>query len=126
MVTPNPPRPTRIGVEVVAGVGLHADAVARVHADGVGRHVFDRLFRTALGLGAADVVLGEQPSGVVVVEVLTAAAGVGSRVKVGRKLEYEQWHDFLGHKEMVAALLDRLRHRCHTIRIEGPSLRSPH
>ncbi|MDH5646674.1 MAG: IS21-like element helper ATPase IstB [Candidatus Heimdallarchaeota archaeon] len=41
-------------------------------------------------------------------------------------LEYEQWHDFLGHKEMVAALLDRLRHRCHTIRIEGPSLRSPH
>lgn len=39
-------------------------------------------------------------------------------------LEYEQWHDFLGHKEMVAALLDRLRHRCHTIRIEGPSLRT--
>jgi DNA replication protein DnaC len=40
-------------------------------------------------------------------------------------LDYEQWHDFLGRKDMVAALLDRLRHRCHTIRINGPSLRTP-
>jgi len=40
-------------------------------------------------------------------------------------LDYEQWFDFLGNKDMVAALLDRLRHRCHTIRIDGPSLRSP-
>lgn len=40
-------------------------------------------------------------------------------------LEYEAWTDFLGNKEMVKALLDRLRHRCHTIRIDGPSLRSP-
>lgn len=40
-------------------------------------------------------------------------------------LEYEDWYGFLGQKEMVGALLDRLRHRCHTIRIEGPSLRHP-
>jgi DNA replication protein DnaC len=40
-------------------------------------------------------------------------------------LEYDQWYDFLGQKEMVAALLDRLRHHCHTIRIDGPSLRAP-
>ena len=40
-------------------------------------------------------------------------------------LEYEAWHDFLGNKEMVKALQDRLRHRCHTIRIDGPSLREP-
>jgi DNA replication protein DnaC len=39
-------------------------------------------------------------------------------------LDYEDWYDFLGNKEMVSALLDRLRHRCHTIRIDGPSLRS--
>lgn len=32
---------------------------------------------------------------------------------------------FLGQKEMVGALLDRLRHRCHTIRVEGQSLRDP-
>jgi len=40
-------------------------------------------------------------------------------------LDYEDWYDFLGNKPMVAALLDRLRHRCHTIRIDGPSLRDP-
>lgn len=40
-------------------------------------------------------------------------------------LDYEQWYDFLGNKEMVAALLDRLRHHCHTIHITGKSLRDP-
>ena len=40
-------------------------------------------------------------------------------------LAYEEWYDFLGQKQMVAALLDRLRHRCHTIHIEGPTLRTP-
>jgi len=40
-------------------------------------------------------------------------------------LDYEEWYAFLGQKAMVAALLDRLRHRCTTIRIEGTSLRTP-
>jgi len=40
-------------------------------------------------------------------------------------LDYEAWYDFLGQKAMVGALLDRLRHHCHTIRIDGPSLRTP-
>lgn len=40
-------------------------------------------------------------------------------------LEYDDWYDFLGQKEMVGALLDRLRHRCTTLTIEGPSLRTP-
>ena len=40
-------------------------------------------------------------------------------------LEYDEWYAFLGQKEMVGALLDRLRHHCHTIRIDGPSLRTP-
>lgn len=40
-------------------------------------------------------------------------------------LEYDDWYGFLGQKEMVGALLDRLRHRCHTIRIDGGSLREP-
>jgi DNA replication protein DnaC len=29
-------------------------------------------------------------------------------------LEYDDWAEFLGRKAMVNALLDRLRHRCHT------------
>ena len=44
---------------------------------------------------------------------------------ISTNLEYEEWFAFLGQKQMVAALLDRLRHRCHTIRIDGPSLRTP-
>lgn len=44
---------------------------------------------------------------------------------ISTNLDYEEWYAFLGQKAMVAALLDRLRHRCHTIRIDGPSLRDP-
>ena len=40
-------------------------------------------------------------------------------------LAYDAWYEFLGNKKMVEALLDRLRQRCHTITIDGPSLRSP-
>lgn len=40
-------------------------------------------------------------------------------------LAYDEWHQFLGNKPMVEALLSRLRHRCHTVRIDGPSLRDP-
>ena len=40
-------------------------------------------------------------------------------------LAYEEWHQFLGNRSMVEALLSRLRHRCHTIEIDGPSLRDP-
>jgi len=40
-------------------------------------------------------------------------------------LTYDEWYEFLGNKKMVEALLDRLRHFCHTITIDGPSLRDP-
>lgn len=40
-------------------------------------------------------------------------------------LEYEEWHNFLGNKALCDALLSRLRHKCHTLRIDGPSLREP-
>ena len=40
-------------------------------------------------------------------------------------LDYAEWHNFLGNKALVEALLSRLRHQCQTIRIDGPSLRDP-
>ena len=40
-------------------------------------------------------------------------------------LAYDEWHHFLGNPPMVEALLSRLLHRCHTITIDGPSLREP-
>jgi DNA replication protein DnaC len=40
-------------------------------------------------------------------------------------LDYSEWANFLGNKALVEALLSRLRHRCHTVPIDGPSLREP-
>src|SRR5215470_14082214 len=40
-------------------------------------------------------------------------------------LGYDEWHTILGNKPMVDALLSRLRHYCHTVLIDGPSLRDP-
>ena len=40
-------------------------------------------------------------------------------------LGYDEWADFLGNRNMVEALLSRVRHYCHTVRIDGPSLRDP-
>jgi DNA replication protein DnaC len=40
-------------------------------------------------------------------------------------LAYEEWHTFLGNKPLVEALLSRLLHRCQTVKIDGPSLRTP-
>lgn len=40
-------------------------------------------------------------------------------------LGYDEWHNFLGNRAMVDALLSRLRHFCHTVKIDGPPLREP-
>jgi DNA replication protein DnaC len=39
-------------------------------------------------------------------------------------LNFEQWYDLFNNKSLVEALLDRLKHRCIVINIEGPSLRT--
>jgi DNA replication protein DnaC len=44
---------------------------------------------------------------------------------VTTNLDYPQWYDLFNRKPLVDALLDRLQHRCITIRISGPSLRVP-
>lgn len=40
-------------------------------------------------------------------------------------LDYEAWYELFDNKPLVDALLDRLQHQCITIRINGPSLRTP-
>src|SRR5437764_3170654 len=42
-----------------------------------------------------------------------------------KNLGYDEWQNFLGNKSMVDALLSRVRHYCHTVTINGPSLREP-
>lgn len=40
-------------------------------------------------------------------------------------LELSDWYELFQKKSLVDALLDRLQHHCITIRIDGPSLRTP-
>jgi len=40
-------------------------------------------------------------------------------------LDYPEWYELFKRKPLVDALLDRLRHHCITLRIDGPSLRVP-
>ena len=40
-------------------------------------------------------------------------------------LEYENWYELFERESLVKAMLDRMQHRCTTIRIDGPSLRTP-
>jgi len=44
---------------------------------------------------------------------------------VTTNLSYDEWASFLGNRNMVEAMLSRIRHHCHTVRIDGPSLRDP-
>jgi len=39
-------------------------------------------------------------------------------------LDYPAWYALFNNKPLVDALLDRLKHHCITIRINGPSLRT--
>lgn len=40
-------------------------------------------------------------------------------------LDLPDWYEMFDKKPLVDALIDRLQHQCITIRIDGPSLRSP-
>ena len=44
---------------------------------------------------------------------------------VTTNLDYDRWYDLFANKPLVDALLDRLRHHCITVTINGPSLRKP-
>lgn len=48
----------------------------------------------------------------------------GRSTIITTNLEFENWYDILQPKSMVDALLDRLRHRCCIIPINGSSLRT--
>ena len=46
-------------------------------------------------------------------------------VIITTNLDFTEWYDLFQRKPLVDALLDRLKHHCTTIRIDGPSLRVP-
>lgn len=49
----------------------------------------------------------------------------GRSTIVTSNLVYDDWPQTLGSEKMTAALLGRIRQRCTTLHIQGPSLRSP-
>ena len=53
---------------------------------------------------------------------LCVDSGVRIKMDSALNLGYDEWPNFLGNRPMVEALLRRLRHQCHTVRIDGPSL----
>src|SRR5207249_2293647 len=38
-------------------------------------------------------------------------------------LDYAEWGNFLNNKPLTEALLSRLRHQCHTVKIDGSDIR---
>jgi DNA replication protein DnaC len=94
-------------------------------ADRSTRKLLDRLIRVDLLLIDEMGYLNLRPEQCnIFFKLLEERYGNKSTI-ITTNLAYEQWYDFLGNKQMVAALLDRLRHRCHTISIAGQSLREP-
>jgi DNA replication protein DnaC len=57
-------------------------------------------------------------------EVIDDRDGARSTVSTSQ-LEREHWHDYLGDPMIADAILDRLVHRAHAIKLKGPSKRPP-
>jgi DNA replication protein DnaC len=101
------------------------DDMYRSLADHSSRALIDRLMRVDLLLIDEMGYLNLRPEQTNIFFKLMEERYGKKATIITTNLNYDDWYGFLGQKEMVGALLDRLRHRCHTIRIEGQSLREP-
>lgn len=101
------------------------DDMYRSLADHSSRALIDRLMRVDLLLIDEMGYLNLRPEqSNIFFKLMEERYGKKATI-ITTNLHYDDWYGFLGQKEMVGALLDRLRHRCHTIRIDGESLRAP-
>lgn len=101
------------------------DDMYRSLADHSSRSLIDRLMRVDLLLIDEMGYLNLRPEqSNIFFKLMEERYGKKATI-ITTNLNYDDWYGFLGQKEMVGALLDRLRHRCHTIRIDGQSLRAP-
>lgn len=57
-------------------------------------------------------------------KLLTERYDANKATIITTNLDYPKWYDLLQPKDMVDALIDRLKHRCITINITGSSLRT--
>jgi DNA replication protein DnaC len=101
------------------------DEMYRSLADHSSRRLLDRLSRIEILLIDEMGYLNLRPEQSNIFFKLMEERYGKAATMITTNLDYDDWYAFLGQKEMVGALLDRLRHRCHTIRIDGASLRAP-
>jgi len=95
-------------------------------ADRSSRRFLDRLIRFDLILIDEMGYLNLRPEQTNLFFKLMEERYVAHRASIiTTNLDYDQWRQFLGNEHLTSALLSRIRHRCITLNIEGPSLRSP-
>jgi len=94
-------------------------------ADRSSRKLLDRLIRVELLLIDEMGYLNLKPEQTNIFFKLMEERYRRKATIITTNLDYDEWHNFLGNKALCEALLSRLRHQCHTVRIDGPSLREP-
>jgi len=95
-------------------------------ADRSSRRLLDRLSRYDLVLIDELGYLNLRPEQTNIFFKLMTERHLGHKATlITTNLDYDDWGHFLGNAPLTNALLSRLRERCVTFRIDGPSLRSP-
>lgn len=101
------------------------EELALAHADGTYTRLLGRLAKADLLVlddwGIAPLRDQERRD---MLEILEDRHGVRSTV-VTSQLPVEKWHDYLGDPTIADALLDRVVHNAHRIKLKGPSRRKP-
>jgi len=93
-------------------------------ADRSSRHLLARLSRIDLLLIDELGYLNLRPEQTNIFFKLMEERYLRRPTVITTNLDYAEWPGLLGNPALVEALLSRLRHRCHTVRIDGPSLRA--
>jgi hypothetical protein len=93
-------------------------------ADRLTRRLLDRLVRVDVLVIDEMGYLNLQPEQTNILFKLMEGRYRQHATIITTNLDYSEWANFLGNKALVGALLSRLRHQCHTVKIDGPSLRT--
>ena len=101
------------------------DELALAHADGTYTRLLGRLAKIDVLVlddwGLAPLREQERRD---LLEILEDRYGARSTI-ITSQLPVEKWHDYLADPTIADALLDRVVHNAHRIKLKGPSRRKP-
>jgi len=113
------PSPVVFGSSYVLG----SEELAIAHADGTYVRLLARLAKVdVLILDDWGLAPMTDPQRRDVLEILEDRHGARSTV-VTSQLPVENWHDYIAHPTIADAVLDRLVHNAHRLKLKGPSRR---